>query len=728
MTVTKTFGYTGGWQTYVIPAGITSVSVTIDGAGSGSRGGARCTGSFAVSGGQTLYLVVGGQGGTTTTATGAAGGWGAGGAGGTGVSAKGGNGGGGYSAIRIGSTSGTLKGLAGGAGGDSGDAGAGGAGGSGTGGRGNAGSNSITLATGGASNNGGTGGTSSSGSAFNGANGSPLGGSGGHGGNTGGFDGPGGGGGGGGYGSGGGGTAGSSGFAPGGGGGGGGSYIGGLSGAVHTAGGGGAGNGTIVIVHADPNTAPNTPTLLTPGVGEHTLSTGSVDFSATVSDPNNNTVRALFRVSDSSAFSTYTDFYGTTVASGSTSTITATGLALNTHYYVRCYAEDSASVFSSGFDTGDFYTDLVPDAPTSILPAPSTATLSTGTVNVSATVSDPDRGTVRALFRYSTDGFMSYTDIYSNYVASGGTATAVLSGLSIDTLYQVEVYVQDPQGQFSNPVTTSFYTNRTPTAPTLNSPVNNEIFDNTQAKTFSWTFNDPDTIAGDVQSDASLRWRPNGSSTWNVISGIGGTSSYRIAANTFTANVTYEWQVQTVDANGAIGPWSSSNLFSSNPAASGMIAKGGMNILSFDTVPSVSTMVASAAMPILGNRTQFLTLSIPVRANLSSTSFSQVNRGVVISSAAAMNLIQSQTLPYSLHMSGVSIMTLLGSKTVDSVQLSMLAKASMPVQITLGATAISAQTGLTIVPSANLLRPTLSILVSALLTSEATSRWLLKDH
>lgn len=64
---TVTFNHTGAQQTWVVPAGVTSVNVVAEGAqgfdtGSlGGRGG-RATGTLAVTPGETLYIYVGGQG------------------------------------------------------------------------------------------------------------------------------------------------------------------------------------------------------------------------------------------------------------------------------------------------------------------------------------------------------------------------------------------------------------------------------------------------------------------------------------------------------------------------------------------------------------------------------------------------------------------------------------------------------------------------------------------
>jgi hypothetical protein len=73
-----TYNYTGSMQTYVVPPCITSVTIEVyggEGANSQDRlttnatggRGAYATGTLTVTGGQTLYIYVGGQGNTNGT-------------------------------------------------------------------------------------------------------------------------------------------------------------------------------------------------------------------------------------------------------------------------------------------------------------------------------------------------------------------------------------------------------------------------------------------------------------------------------------------------------------------------------------------------------------------------------------------------------------------------------------------------------------------------------------
>jgi hypothetical protein len=109
------FGYTGGVQSFVVPAGVTSITVSVSGAAGGPDGygtqpglGATVTATLAVTPGTTLTLQVGGVGGAGTDAVPGSGGYNGGGAGGADTSYAGG-GGGGASDIRMGGTASSTR-------------------------------------------------------------------------------------------------------------------------------------------------------------------------------------------------------------------------------------------------------------------------------------------------------------------------------------------------------------------------------------------------------------------------------------------------------------------------------------------------------------------------------------------------------------------------------------------------------------------------------------------
>lgn len=254
MTV-STFNYTGATQSFVVPAGVTSIDVECWGAAGGGRGtipGGYAKGALAVTPGETLNLNVGGAGINNTGSGTVLGGWNGGGNGPSGA----GSGGGGTDVRQGGTALGNRKIIAGGGGGQgkntSTTTGLGGSGGGTTGGNG-------TDTT---SSNGGKGGTQTAGGAggYNHAAADGSLGQGGHG------VGPtnGGGGGGGGYYGGGGGYEIGGYWGPGGGGGSG--YIGGVtSGTMNNSGSPGTNNGKIVLTYHSAPTQPGAFTSPTAG-------------------------------------------------------------------------------------------------------------------------------------------------------------------------------------------------------------------------------------------------------------------------------------------------------------------------------------------------------------------------------------------------------------------------------------------------------------------------------
>lgn len=108
-TVTQTFNYTGGSQSWVVPTGVTSITFDVVGAsggdshsGEGGRGG-RVQGVLPVTPGQTIYFYVGGKGNIISSGS-ISGGWNGGGTGYSSSSSYAGGSGGGASDIRIGGT------------------------------------------------------------------------------------------------------------------------------------------------------------------------------------------------------------------------------------------------------------------------------------------------------------------------------------------------------------------------------------------------------------------------------------------------------------------------------------------------------------------------------------------------------------------------------------------------------------------------------------------------
>lgn len=107
---TSTLSFTGSIQTFTVPAGVTSITIDARGAQGGTSGtnlgglGARMTGTFAVTPGQVLQILVGGQGGTGSQQGGGGGGTFVVASGNTPLVVAGGGGGGFFSSFSIGAS------------------------------------------------------------------------------------------------------------------------------------------------------------------------------------------------------------------------------------------------------------------------------------------------------------------------------------------------------------------------------------------------------------------------------------------------------------------------------------------------------------------------------------------------------------------------------------------------------------------------------------------------
>ena len=572
-TVTFT---TVGWNTWQVPKKVTSLTVTLDGAGSGSRPGGRVTGKLAVSDTQKLYILVGGAGHLNSGATKGTGSTGGGGAGGGGhFGLAGGDGGGGGSWIRINSTTGSLKAVAGGAGGDSGDGGRGGSGGGTTGqggARGTGGTDSTGQSTGGTQTQGGNGGTSSSGSQFNGKNAIDTAlataGAGGEAGSS--IHCHGGGGGGGGYHPGGGGQASSPGNSPGGGGGGGSSYTGGLTGPVNTQGGGGTGNGSVTITYTSPppaNQPPTPPTEvkvndIAAQPGMLTKAYSSVKITATLKDPDaGEKIRLLVRWANNSALTGYKQLYSGYYVEkldsekkriGVAVSVNPTGLSQNTHYWARLYAQDQHGLYSTSYTTIDFWTNKAPvaDGLTINTQGEGMSLPTLSSAQFAWHFTDEDTGDVQSGFKLqyrraatSTSASTAWTAVEKNTSQTSWTFNPFT--FKGNTFYEWQVRVKDGQGLWSAwSDLFTFHVTSTTSPPLLLTPQRFTPVDVLKTRRFTWKFVDPDT--GDKQAKADFRYRAIGRT--KELS-VGGITFANLSATNYAENPSLE--------TGAVTGWNS---------------------------------------------------------------------------------------------------------------------------------------------------------------------------
>lgn len=580
----ETYDFTGGWQRFNVPNGVTHVDVDVRGAASGSRRGGTVTGRLAVNDNQVLWILVGREGKANSGKSGGGDAFGGGAAGGDGRGGNdGGFGGGGASAIRLGNYDGAIRAVAGGAGGASGDGGVGGYGGPNNGGngqRGSAGTGATTNAQGGSQDKGGKGGTSSKGGWYDGQD-APDGrlAQGGVGASANRPETHGGGGGGGGYHSGGGGQGSAPGHTPGGGGGGGSNYHAPLVDADTQQGNGLSGNGKVIITWVAPvpvNIPPPPPTdLQVNGIPldteTPTRALTSVVVSALLSDSSDRGVRFVVRYSKDSTFATYGSLNTFEIAPGTRHSVTLNVLSPNTLYYVRAWALDDEGLFSVTYAAGSFWTDRPPNPPLLDAPAENEQFNPTDNITFSWTPSDPDDPDATSgwalRWREMARPGRPQPDWNREVAGIGPTAVTIdAPNFRGNTFYQWQAKTRDGNGVWGDwSLSRSFYVLASTTPPLLIEPIRGHAVIAGELTSFLWEFRDP--TPGSSQTRADIQYRVVGLPDWIVLYGApspGQPGSYRewlIPAGTFIPGYHYEWQARTVDNDLSVSEWSETENF-----------------------------------------------------------------------------------------------------------------------------------------------------------------------
>jgi hypothetical protein len=239
------------------------------------------------------------------------------------------------------------------------------------------------------------------------------------------------------------------------------------------------------------NDPPATPTNLAPSGA--TGST-SVTLSATVSDPNSDTVSAIFEVTTDSTFASYTgtgsgSYEGTVVASGNTSTKGLT-LAGGT-YYLRARAKDAKGALSGLTAVQSFTTNRPPDAPTLGYPSGGQTIDRNSALRMSWTFSDPDSGDSQSKYdlRYRLTSTTAWTVV-------SATTTNTFRDFAAGTFaagdYEWQVRTYDSLGEVGPYSASGFFTAAdAPAGPTITDPGNGGVV-NTNPYAVVWSAADQD--------------------------------------------------------------------------------------------------------------------------------------------------------------------------------------------------------------------------------------------
>jgi hypothetical protein len=193
------------------------------------------------------------------------------------------------------------------------------------------------------------------------------------------------------------------------------------------------------------------------------------------------------------------------------------------------------------------------------------ATKSTGRVAVSAQTRCPLGHQVRIKVGYDAVGSgghysnpkFEYSDWKTSPASGNATCSVTLTGLAQDQRYEIRVYALckgDKQSSSYN--SSSFWTNRGPDEPTLNTPADNAQFSALVTQAFNWTHHDPDP--SDSQTAYQIRWRPVSTGftgPWLVKELHTSDNTYVSGVREFKGNTFYEWSVRTRDEQNHWGVW-----------------------------------------------------------------------------------------------------------------------------------------------------------------------------
>jgi hypothetical protein len=309
------------------------------------------------------------------------------------------------------------------------------------------------------------------------------------------------------------------------------------------------------------NTIPNVPTLIAPP--NSTWINYNPTFQATVSDPDNNQVRAYFNILS------YADYWGSLVNSGGTSSYGAINLGNCAQYWWRTYAQDSGGL-TSGW-SGSWLAKVDKDAPPNPTISYPTGTIAYTTFTVSLTESDPcsgiASGEVSMGVKPQGGGWGSWKNCDQNNCA---TTINDFSYTGVDkSTYKFRYRVQDNAGNWSDWASGGDLLIDLNDPPTATNPIvtpSNVCDQPAQSFHFNWTYNDPEA---DTQSQFDFQVDNNSNFSspevnrtqtgLNYPNGNQNSQAVSLATSQLpdylTYNKTYYWRARVYDVHGLASAW-----------------------------------------------------------------------------------------------------------------------------------------------------------------------------
>ncbi len=285
----------------------------------------------------------------------------------------------------------------------------------------------------------------------------------------------------------------------------------------------------IMVTIMELNDPPDAPSNPSPADGAVDVSTSPL-LTVDVSDPDGDAMDVTFYDASND------DLIGTAtgVASGSTASVTWSGLLLGSMYEWYAVADDGSETTASAtwsFTTTD--ANHAPNAPTDPSPADGAVDVST-TPTLSVDVSDSDGDAMDVTFYNASDDSVIGTVMG---VASGSTASVTWSGLSLNTTYEWYAVADDGQDTTQS-ATWSFTTtdaNHAPDTPTYPSPADGAV-DVSTSPLLTVDVSDPDGDAMNVTF-----YNASDDSVIGTATGVASGSTASVTWSGLSLNTTYEW-------------------------------------------------------------------------------------------------------------------------------------------------------------------------------------------
>lgn len=231
-------------------------------------------------------------------------------------------------------------------------------------------------------------------------------------------------------------------------------------------------------------------------------------------------------------------------------------LVFGEKYYWQVWVKDSNGYWGSGSPVQYFICNQTSGKPLNLSPTGTsgdpgeiTTLIPEMTWNHNDPESDAQYGFQVRIHRAADDVVIHDSGDVVSAVSSYNVPGAILLS---STKYWWEVRTKDTGSQLYGPYSDQvyIYTNAQPLGPTNLLPINGAVFDATNDRIFTWTFQDPDKVSnGDYQTAFQLVVLKvaDGLTAYDSGKVVSGTASHTIPGGTLTNGMDYQWKVKCWD-------------------------------------------------------------------------------------------------------------------------------------------------------------------------------------